>query len=101
MKIESVTAEILRFDLERPMADAQIDIGARIIVLVRVRTSSGIEGVGEAGAFGGAEQTVKTIIETQLAPLLVRLLVLLPRFFLQPGLARISAPRSCYDDRGL
>ncbi len=71
MKIESVTAEILRFDLERPMADAQIDIGARIIVLVRVRTSSGIEGVGEAGAFGGAEQTVKTIIETQLAPLLV------------------------------
>jgi L-alanine-DL-glutamate epimerase-like enolase superfamily enzyme len=71
VKIESVTAEILRYDLDRPMADAQIDIGARIIVLVRVRTSDGVEGIGEAGAFGGAEQTVKTIIETQLAPLLI------------------------------
>lgn len=71
MKIESVAVDILRHDLDRPMADAQVDIAARIAVLVRIRTSDGVEGVGEAGAFGGAEHTVKTIIETQLAPLLL------------------------------
>ena len=71
MKIESVTAEILHYDLDRPMADAQVDIATRTTVLVRVRTSDGVDGIGEAGCFGAAEHTVKTIVETQLAPLLI------------------------------
>ena len=71
MKIETITVDILRHDLTQPMSDAQVDIDARTAVLVRIRTSEGLEGVGEAGAFGGAEYTVKTIIETQLSPLLI------------------------------
>lgn len=71
MRISEVKAEILRHDLDVTIRDAQVSIPSRIILLVRVRTDDGIEGYGEAGTFGGAEHTVKTIIDTQLAPILI------------------------------
>ena len=71
MRISEVVAEILRYQLERPMRDAQVNISERVSIIVRVRTSDGIEGIGEAACFGGAEETVRTIIHAQLAPLLV------------------------------
>ncbi len=71
MRITEVVAEILRYELDRPMADAQVHIPARISTIVRVRTSDGVEGVGEAACFGGAEHVVCKIVETQLASLLV------------------------------
>ena len=71
MRIHTVSAEILRYELEVPMADAQINIPDRICVLVRIRTDDGAEGIGEAAGFGGSHVTVKTIIEQQLAPLLL------------------------------
>ena len=71
MRITEVVAEILKYELDRPMADAQVYIPARISTIVRVRTSDGVEGIGEAACFGGAEHVVCKIVETQLAPLLV------------------------------
>ena len=71
MRITEVVAEILKYELDRPMADAQVYIPARISTIVRVRTSDGVEGIGEAACFGGAEHAVRKIVETQLAPLLV------------------------------
>jgi L-alanine-DL-glutamate epimerase-like enolase superfamily enzyme len=71
MRISEVVLDILRCELDRPMADAQVRIPARISTIVRVRTSDGVEGIGEAACFGGAEHTVRAIVQTQLAPLLV------------------------------
>lgn len=71
MRIHDVCVENLRHELEQPIADAQIVIPERISVLVRVRADDGIEGVGEAAGFGGTHATVKTIVEQQLAPLLI------------------------------
>ena len=71
MYISELVVDILKYELERPMADAQVHIPARISTIVRVRTSHGFEGIGEAACFGGAEHTIRKIIETQLSPVLV------------------------------
>ncbi len=71
MVIDSVAVEILRHELETPICDAQVRIPARTCILVRIRTSDGIEGIGESLAGGGVTLGVKAIIESVLAPMIV------------------------------
>ncbi len=71
MIIEQVCVELLHHDMDSPISDAQVTIGSRGCCLVRVRTSDGIEGIGEAGTFGGTAFAVKALLETRLAPLVV------------------------------
>ena len=71
MVIEQVAVELLRWEMDSPIQDAQVEIRARECMLVRVRTRDGIEGIGEAGTFGGTAFGVKAILETRLAPMVL------------------------------
>ena len=71
MVVEEVAVDLLRWEMESPIRDAQVQIRARECMLVRVRTRDGIEGIGEAGTFGGTAFGVKAILETRLAPMIV------------------------------
>ena len=71
MVIEEVAVELLRWEMDSPISDAQVTIQARECMLVRVRTRDGVEGIGEAGTFGGTAFGVKAIIETRLAPMVI------------------------------
>ncbi len=71
MVIEGVSVELLRWEMVAPISDAQVTIRARECMLVRVRTRDGIEGIGEAGTFGGTAFGVKAILETRLAPMVI------------------------------
>ena len=71
MVIEEVAVELLRWEMDSPIRDAQVEIRARECMLTRVRTRDGIEGIGEAGTFGGTAFGVKAILETRLAPMIV------------------------------
>ena len=75
--IESVATTLLDVPLTRPHRVAAGTITAQAVLLVRVRTASGIEGIGEAvvpgGPWWGGEsiEGVRALIDGYLAPLLI------------------------------
>lgn len=71
MKITRITTTSLRYLREKPMADALNFIPERQSLLVHVHTDEGITGVGEAAYFGGPIGSTRTVIESELAPLIV------------------------------
>jgi len=71
MKITRVTTTSLRYRREKPMADALNFIPERQSLLVHVDTDEGIAGVGEAACFGGPIDSTRTVIESELAPLVI------------------------------
>jgi len=71
MKIDDVGATILTCEYPEPLITALCVEPTRSAILVRVRTDDGLTGIGESACFGGGEHTVRTMIETELKPLLV------------------------------
>jgi L-alanine-DL-glutamate epimerase-like enolase superfamily enzyme len=71
MKIEDVEAIILTCEYPEPLITALCVEPTRSAILVRIRTDDGLTGIGESACFGGGEHTVRTMIETELKPLLV------------------------------
>lgn len=71
MKITKVQAIILKYPYEKPIADGCTPCGARMSVLIRVDTDTDLYGVGEAVCFGAAPAAFRSIVEDQLAPLLI------------------------------
>jgi L-alanine-DL-glutamate epimerase-like enolase superfamily enzyme len=71
MKITKVEAIGLSYPLEKPIWDSQHHIASRNCVLVKVYTDEGFIGVGEAAHFGGPLISTITILEKELAPLVI------------------------------
>jgi len=77
-RIESISTTIVDLPLRRRHKFAVTEIDHQSLVLVRARTTDGVEGIGEAVAPGGpwwggeSVETMKTVIDTYLAPLVVR-----------------------------
>jgi len=77
LKIESVEAIIVDLPLRRLQKFAAVGAGGTSVVLVRIRSNEGIEGVGEActpsGPWWGGEsvESIKTAIDLYIAPLVV------------------------------
>jgi L-alanine-DL-glutamate epimerase-like enolase superfamily enzyme len=71
MKITKIETIGLSYPLEKPIWDAQHYIASRNCVLVKVYTDEGFIGVGEAAHFGGPVTSTMTIIEKELAPLVI------------------------------
>lgn len=71
MRITDVSAMILRYDYDEPIADAQNYFSSRNAVIVTVETDKGIKGIGEAACFGGPPESTKFIIENELAPIVI------------------------------
>ncbi|MFT3872628.1 MAG: mandelate racemase/muconate lactonizing enzyme family protein [Nocardioides sp.] len=71
MKIERIELVPLRWHLDTPKWDAHLDIRFRDCLLVKVHTDEGVEGIGEAAAFGSAMGAVSSVIRDQLSPLVV------------------------------
>lgn len=77
LTIREITTEILDIPIRRPHQFATQTIDRQSYVLVRIRTRDGLEGIGEGvtpgGPWWGGEsvETMKVMIDTYLAPLLV------------------------------
>jgi muconate cycloisomerase len=77
LRIETIQATILEIPLVRPHRVAVFSIDKQSIVLVRVRTADGTEGVGEGvvpgGPWWGGESVegMHAMIQAYLAPLLI------------------------------
>jgi muconate cycloisomerase len=77
LTIREVTTEILDLPIRRPHRFVVQTMHHQSLVLVRVRTEDGLEGIGEGitpgGPWWGGEsvETIKVIIDTYLAPLLI------------------------------
>jgi muconate cycloisomerase len=77
LTIREVTTEILDLPIRRPHRFAVQTMDHQSLVLVRVRTEDGLEGIGEGitpgGPWWGGEsvETIKVMIDTYLAPLLI------------------------------
>lgn len=71
MKIVDVEAIILTAEYPEPLVTALCVEPTRSAILVRVHTDEGVTGIGESACFGGGQHTVRTMIETELKPLLV------------------------------
>ena len=75
--INSVEAFIVDVPTIRPHKLSVATMNAQALVLVRIRTSDGIEGWGEATTIGGlnygeeSPESIKTNIETYMAPLII------------------------------
>jgi L-alanine-DL-glutamate epimerase-like enolase superfamily enzyme len=66
MLITDVTTIKLHYEMTVPMADAIHYMPARPTLLVQVHTDSGITGLGEAAAYGGALAGVEAVILNEL-----------------------------------
>lgn len=71
MLIADVSVIALCYPLPVPMADAIHYIASRPALLVQVRTSDGIVGLGEVAAYGGPLSVAAEIVREELAPLLI------------------------------
>lgn len=71
MKITSVECLPLIHTYEKPIYDASFKAGQRQALIVKVNTDSGIYGLGEAASFGGPLVSTSTIVEREIAPLVV------------------------------
>jgi L-alanine-DL-glutamate epimerase-like enolase superfamily enzyme len=68
--ITAVRTHGLRFPREDAIADARFKFDARQAVIVEVETNEGLRGIGEAAAFGGSLESLRAVVEHDLAPLL-------------------------------
>jgi len=74
-RIASISTSIVDLPLRRPHRFSVLEIDHQSLVLVRIRTQDGIEGVGEGivsgGPWWGGEcvETIKPIIDRYLAPI--------------------------------
>ncbi|MCG8483795.1 MAG: mandelate racemase/muconate lactonizing enzyme family protein [Clostridia bacterium] len=71
MKIKDIVTIPLKFEMEKPIWDAQHYIPSRQALLVKVITDEGIVGYGEAACFGGPIEITKTVIEKELKPFFI------------------------------
>lgn len=71
MKITDVTATVLKYTYENPIADAQNYFATRSAVIVKVYTDEGIIGLGESACFGGPPETTKFVIENELRQIIL------------------------------
>ena len=71
MKITNITAYCLSYPYKDFIADGLSCVSGRSSVLVRVDTDTELYGIGEAVTFGGSPKAIQTIIQQQLAPLLM------------------------------
>jgi len=62
VKITDVTTIKLRYQMDRPMADALHYMPARPTLLVRVHTDEGIVGLGESAAYGGLLESMEAVV---------------------------------------
>src|SRR6185312_12959000 len=76
-RIASVSTTIIDVPLRRPHKFSVLEIGHQSLVLVRIRTAEGIEGIGEGvtpgGPWWGGEsvETMKPVIDRYLAPITI------------------------------
>lgn len=77
MKIESITTTLIDIPLLRPHRFAVTSIDRQSVLIVRLRTEDGIEGIGEAvvpgGPWWGGEsiEGIKALIDGYLTPMLI------------------------------
>ena len=71
MKIAKVEMIALRYEPPEVRWDAHLRLTTRETLLVRLVTSDGIVGIGEAAVFGGALLAVASVVREQLAPTLL------------------------------
>ena len=71
MKITKIEAIPLIYPYEKPIFDASFCAAHRQAVLVKVSTDENIVGWGEAASFGGPPQITTTVIEEEIAPLII------------------------------
>ena len=77
MRVESVRTSLLNIPLVRPHVTSVARIQYQSLVLVRVRTTDGVEGFGEAVVPGGpwwsgdSIEGIEALIQRDLAPLLI------------------------------
>lgn len=114
LSIREVTTEILDVPIRRPHRFSVQEIDHQSYLLVRVRTEDGLEGIGEGvtpgGPWWGGEsvETMKVMIETYLAPLLVGedatrseyLLTKMSRMVAGNNFAKASLEMALYDLQG-
>lgn len=71
MKITAVRTCTLRYPCDRPYASAGTYFSARQALLVFVETDAGLSGVGEATLAAAPAAVTRTVIEEELAPMLL------------------------------
>lgn len=71
MLIEKVDVFPLRWEYPSPIADARSKIKAKSALIVRIWSSDGTWGWGEAATFGDIPELVATIIKDKIAPLII------------------------------
>lgn len=92
LTIQSIEAIIVDLPLRRLQRFAAVGANSTSIVLVRMRTKDGLEGIGEAvtpsGPWWGGEsvETIKLMIDEQIAPMLTGA----DAFDLAPSMARLD-----------
>ena len=71
MKITDVRAICLQYPYKQWIADGCGSCSARGAFLIRIETDTELTGLGESATFGASPQAMKTVVETQLKPLLL------------------------------
>lgn len=71
MKITEVSTIRLRYPMETPMADAIHYMPDRPLLIVQVRTDSGLTGMGEAAAYGGDLESMEALVLGVLKPIVM------------------------------
>ena len=111
LTIREVKTEILDLPIRRPHRFAFQTMNHQSHVLVRIRTEEGLEGIGEGVTAGGpwwggeSVETIKVVIDTYLAPLLIGedatrseyLLQKMDRVAAGNQFAKASIEMACYD----
>ena len=111
LTIREVKTEILDLPIRRPHRFAFQTMNHQSHVLVRIRTEEGVEGIGEGVTAGGpwwggeSVETIKVVIDTYLAPLLIGedatrseyLLEKMDRVAAGNQFAKAAIEMACYD----
>ena len=71
MKIEKVECIPMVYPLEEPIYSGVGKCSQRQLLLVRIYTDNGLVGLGEAAAYGGPVQSTLTVLEQEIAPMLI------------------------------
>ncbi len=71
MKIEKVECIPMLYHMERPIYSGTGRCDAKQMLLVRIIADNGLIGLGEAAPFGGPALTTQTVIEQEIAPMLI------------------------------
>lgn len=71
MKIIDVSTIRLRYRMDTPMADAIHYMPERTLLIVQVRTDTGLVGMGEAASYGGDLESTEALVLGALKPIVI------------------------------